>query len=567
MAEDPDVQTSLATPGVPTVPEALPPTPGGPPAGQSAALAPAPAAGAQPTFAVPPHQSLVSQIVQGLMGGGGREYRVDPETGKMAVTQEKQKPGGFFRGLLAMTGAALLGGAAAASSTGPRTFAGGLVAGGAAEQQHLEQQDLLKRKQATDDYNEQLKAKEEARKTETEKRETAESKARIDNLKALTATSNIHQIGIAAELTHGSYVSEEAEMKRQAADVADYKAAGVKEKPGYIRIPDSERTVFDKAHPDSIGWNWKIVDMKTHTPADGITRWEAVRSVFDITDKSLPISKAAIDQMRTDGIEIKHPGILDDLKPNTMLSAETRIYLEGQANEARHDQLVRRREGELTAKTEAEINKEKAQTRMYDAEALEKNRGMTKSVQLDKALDELTKTGDFENMTPTSKLIIAKEYAPVEQERLNAQSRALQSAVDNRDPEAVEAQKKVLRQLGIWNDRVESAFRQRAKPVDPSKVDISGKEFSKGDGKYVFSKDNLAALRPFIKAAAKALGLANETDPRVYDLAGVLAQRAGWSLENPGEPAPAPKRGWVETLGLKPGEQPGRYGQTEGARR
>lgn len=101
------------------------------------------------------------RVLKGAINNTSTQYKVNPETGRMEATEVKERPGQIFRNILL---GALVGGAAGQAEHDHNPYTGvgaGLMAGGAATIQDQRNQDLLKRQQASNDFERQQQIKRE----------------------------------------------------------------------------------------------------------------------------------------------------------------------------------------------------------------------------------------------------------------------------------------------------------------------------------------------------------------------------------------------------------------------
>ena len=105
----------------------------------------------QPDPSAIKHVSKLASIghVFNTLAGTSNDYQVDPKTGQTVATPIKQKPGQMFRNMLA---GALMGGAAGAGND----FATGLIKGGGAGVQDQRNQDLQRRAQAQQQFQNEV---------------------------------------------------------------------------------------------------------------------------------------------------------------------------------------------------------------------------------------------------------------------------------------------------------------------------------------------------------------------------------------------------------------------------
>jgi len=131
------------------------PTPPNLPAGSMGDQTPPAFSAPQAPDVTKAHVSVAQRLLGGLFGNSAPTYTIDPKTGVQTATSQPQKPGAFFRNILA---ASILGGTSAAGTNPEGGFWGGVGTGGRAVQANAKQQDLLRQQQAQKQFENQQSA-------------------------------------------------------------------------------------------------------------------------------------------------------------------------------------------------------------------------------------------------------------------------------------------------------------------------------------------------------------------------------------------------------------------------
>jgi hypothetical protein len=300
--------------------------------------------------------------LMGSLAGETYSYKVNPETGQTEETPIPATPGQFFRNILL---GALAGGAAASEAHSRQPgmgFGAGLAVGGQAGVQERQQQDLLKRQQAQDEFKQQLMAGKE-------QREKAESKSQIDLNAARIAEANGTTMSINYALSGTSRKEHKELVDMNNVIWEPMKTAGVK--PATIDgrsmedIPETEIPRL-KSLDFSHKYMWLETGVKlsdTVDPTTNLPKYEFTYTAYDPTQKvDVKFMKPMVDALVKMGISNALPEIREALSKDRPLplNEATRLLQTGRA------QLL---EG-LTHQTAAQkVAKEEAETAYYVAHA------------------------------------------------------------------------------------------------------------------------------------------------------------------------------------------------------
>lgn len=364
------------------------------------------------------HDTLFGKAAKMLLGHD-TQYSVDAN-GKTVATAAPQKPGQFFRNLLA---ASILGGAAGADNP-QHGFAGGVVQGGAAEIQDARKQDAQKRQQAQEQFENQNKANQEKR--DQTGFETAEQlrKAQIAQANQETLKTNI--------LTQGESFKNHQEVAAAGkTHFGDYDAAGIQ--PIFKDVPESEMQQTWQNRPGASAMDWEATGVKTVMKPDGTPSYEYTYSAYDPKGK-IPVSQGTIDQWKKDGMDKYYPELFDMVKAGKELDASQYIELKRTDSQLYNNTLTRQKNDQDTAEGQARVHQANAAAARDWAEALKaKSESVlekTASEQFNSALTELDNAGgDFSKLSPKSKMVIGESTSKL----MPALSEEIKSAVANGD--------------------------------------------------------------------------------------------------------------------------------------
>jgi hypothetical protein len=333
-----------------------------------------------PQMAEIQHHALIGKVFSNILGNN-TSYAVGPD-GQMQATQTPNKPGQFFKAVLA---ASLLGGEAGANGNPRQGFLGGLVRGGTAEVQEQQRQDLLKRAQAQQDFNNENTAAKEAREAKAFITQEQLRKAQIAQANAETYRSNV--------LTQGS----DFDTHKKTADMgethfADYKAAGLE--PVFKDVSESEMKDTLAGRPGASTLDWEATGVKTNP--DG--SHEYTYSAYDPKGQ-IPVSQATLDQWKKDGMDKFYPDLFKVLKPGANVDATQYIALKQKDAQLYNDNLLRTKNDLDTQKKQADIGNVKSETAEHYAQA---NKARTET---EKTRSEMLGAGSDSDSTPNPEQI------------------------------------------------------------------------------------------------------------------------------------------------------------------
>jgi hypothetical protein len=312
---------------------------------------PAPGAGAT---VAPAHQNFLGRIVRNLLGASNVSYTVDPNTGKYVATETKEKPGQLFRNIVA---GAILGGA----SQGGVGFLGNFTHGAAAVQKHQEAQDVLKRQQATQEFQMGLAArKEKSAETEATARVSL-YKAQAVAIGAQTAVyrQNLENAFLKGQLTRLQLMGitkENAETGQ--AQLQTFLQAGIT--PTFKDIRESDLGKYIHA-----GVSQGLYPIQTgFVPVDdgkGHYGFEPTYTLINLNQK-VKLTKGLLDTFKANKLLMANEPALANLQPGQTMDGLTVAHLIG-LNLKYHGQDLK------DEATRAEISAREAQAKEFTAEA------------------------------------------------------------------------------------------------------------------------------------------------------------------------------------------------------
>lgn len=302
-----------------------------PPPGQvrlaqpAAAPAPAPAAAPMSATTPPPanapaqhiaaHDTMLGRAFK-ILSGHTTQYHVDPTTGQTVATPVQNKPGQFFRNIVA---GALLGGAAGgeAGAKDEGSPAGAVVAGGAAVINRNQMLDKERFQRAQQEYANELK-------TNQEQRAQKEFQNEQTLFKAQMANTNLEQYKLHLSLAGESWKLHQQEALAGKAMAQVYTDAGVTPTQ---TMPESEVQSFIEHHPGA-ATEYSFITTGTqvtgHDPKTGLPTYESTISLFPKDQnpnlKKYSVTPSLIKQLKTDHMDQYYPDLFNNLKPGTKIS-------------------------------------------------------------------------------------------------------------------------------------------------------------------------------------------------------------------------------------------------------
>lgn len=382
----------------------------------------------QPSFAPPqappPNKHEILGRTMAALMGHQTSYSVGPD-GKTVETQTPSAPGTLFKSILA---GALLGGAAGANGNPAQGFAGGVARGGAATVEEAQKQDLIKRQQAQQEFQDTQRANQDKRESDAAVTEEQLRKAQIAHANAETLRTNVLTQGESYK-TH----SDVAAVGKQ--HLSDYDAAGLN--PVMKDVSESDMNQTIKERPGAAAFDWEPTGVKTTVGDDGTPHYEYQYTAYDPKGK-VPVSQGTIDQWKKDGMDKYYPELFDILKANKPLDAQQYIELKRKDSQLFNDSLTRQKAALATADTQSQINQRNAEAGKDAAEAsrarLESGKiiGDKKDQQaMSAAFTELdTVGGDFSKLKPSSRVRIGESYSKI-LPSLSAEIRSAQAEGDD----------------------------------------------------------------------------------------------------------------------------------------
>jgi hypothetical protein len=293
----------------------------------------------------PPAQPQSEQAAQAhkhiwdsLGKGVDTEYNIDPQTGKTVATQTPQKPGQFFRNILA---AAATGAQGIGPNHGEQNFAQGLMAGlggGVVAANNLtDKQNAEKRQQAQQDYQNQLKAQEEQRKSNEETRQVKQFDYQQQMDKIMLANEKIKAVGL-AQIAHQQEYDKDLEGQSYGVNLlkvhdkvkADaYNSAGMKPVATYradeLVDPQTGRMskAFKDAHPNYLGYDQAVIDSekvpvldaegKQTKDANGILQYRN-EAVYALYNPLAVVTDDMVSKAKSTGIDKQNPNMFKKME-------------------------------------------------------------------------------------------------------------------------------------------------------------------------------------------------------------------------------------------------------------
>ncbi len=371
--------------------------PAQPAAAPPQAPAPAPVSATTPPPANAPaqhiaaHDTMLGRAFK-ILSGHTTQYHVDPTTGQTVATPVQNKPGQFFRNIVA---GALLGGAAGgeAGAKDEGSPLEGAAAGGTAVINRNQLLDKERYQRAQQEYANELKAnKEQMAQKEFQNEQTL--------FKAQMANTNLEQYKLHMSLAGESWKLHQQEALAGKAMAQVYTDAGVTPTQ---TMPESEVQSFIEHHPGA-STEYSFITTGTqvtgHDPKTGLPTYESTISLFPKDQnpnlKKYAVTPQLIKQLKTDHMDQYYPDLFNNLKPGTKISGTQFAAIRKFDTQLRTENLNQQKIQTGLEANEARIGAAKAETARAMAEIHKDNieasdllLGKNQSVAVGKALQDL----------------------------------------------------------------------------------------------------------------------------------------------------------------------------------
>lgn len=350
------------------------------------------------------HHSALGKAFRSIMGNDV-SYQINPQTGKMEQTETPQKPGQFWRGIIAAT---VLGGATAAKNKAPG-FIQGAAEGGEAVIDKAQQQDELKRKQAQDQFKDQLAARSANTEEDLKRAQIHNISVEEDLKRAQIAMHNAHTL-------HENQIMQREDYSFHK-DVADH---GKKQLQPFIDadptlmkfqdIPETQMTDLLKNNPDSQHLLWEPTGTRIVIGADGKPNVEATYSGVD-PKGNVKVTTDQIDQWKKAGLDqIYGKATWDVLTKDKELPANTYMAINQKAQELTNKQLIEKKNKFDEEKEQTLIAEAKARTKDLNAQATERLANAAEKKAYDDGWALFVKDGAKAKLTPKQSSAILKVF-------------------------------------------------------------------------------------------------------------------------------------------------------------
>jgi hypothetical protein len=295
------------------------------------------------------HHSALGKAFRSIMGNDV-SYQIDPQTGKMVQQETPQKPGQFWRGILAAT---VLGGATAAKNKAPG-FMQGAAEGGEAAIDKAQQQDQLKQQQAQEQFKDQLAAR-SANTEEDLKR------MQIAHINAQTLREN--QIMQRTDYDFHKDIGEQGLKDLQPFIDADPKLVKFKD------IDEADKNELLKNNPQALHLMWRPTGTKIVFEDNGKPNVHATYTGVD-PEGNIKLTDDQIKHLKEVGVE-KYLGASTwgVLTKDKELNAKQYIAVMQHAKTLNNELLINKKAKFDEEKEQASIDLVKAQASHFKAEA------------------------------------------------------------------------------------------------------------------------------------------------------------------------------------------------------
>ncbi|SDE85482.1 hypothetical protein SAMN05444167_0637 [Terriglobus roseus] len=387
--------------------------------------------------------------------GHETSYSVD-DNGNTVATESPTVPGHFFRNIVT---AALLGGAAGANGNPAQGFFGGVARGGAAAVNDSRQQDLLKRQEAEEEFQNNQRSQQMQLEKNRDQREQDAFATQETLRKAQVAQANSETLRLNMLTQGADFEQHEKTAEQGKQHFSDFDAAGLA--PVFKGIPETEMQDLIKNRPGASSFDWEATGVKLATGADGKPTYQYTYSAYDPKGK-VPVSQDTIDQWKKDGMDKYYPEVFNILKPGKEIDATHYIELKRLDSKLFGDNLVRQKADEQTQEFKSKQALAAAQTAHAWAETAAARKQMEmaglalkQQQMLPKALKALTDSGgDFQKLDAGDKVVIGESLGKLIEGAEKTVHDVLTADPSDKNNYAAEA----MRQIGQWRGLVNQAF-------------------------------------------------------------------------------------------------------------
>lgn len=334
------------------------------------------------------HHYGIGRAFKSLLGGPSTQ--TDPRTGQEVPV--KKDHGVLMRGILA---GALLG--SAAGSETPNNGYSGFARGGAAAIQDGRNQELMKQKQAQQEFENKLKS-------QKEDREDTLIKAQTAHYNAQTVREN--------QLIQGTdHEFHEKQANYGKTQMQPFIDAGLP----YEFKDQSESQMNDliKNNPNAHNMLWEPTGTKVTTDPNGKTGIEMTYSAVDPKGK-VKVTDAQIKQWKEDGLDQVYGDKFADIVKNKELDASSYMAISQKGQELGNKQLLKKRQDFEMDKDKAQIDLTKAQTAHVRAEAGKLNADISDKKAFDSGWDALMSGGDIGKLSAKQRAAVTKGITEVQ---------------------------------------------------------------------------------------------------------------------------------------------------------
>lgn len=326
---------------------------------------------------------------QALMGHDV-SYQVDPSTGKLVEQETPRQPGQLWRGILAAT---ILGGATASKNRAPG-FVQGFAEGGAGVIDEQKKQDLVKRQQAREQFEDQLKAQQNKRAERSAQTEEQLRQAQIAFHNAQTLHEN--KLMQREDFDFHQKVAEAGKVQ-----VQPYKDAGLTAK--FDNVDEADMPGLFKNNPDAQKLLWEPTGTRVVIGADGQPDVHATYSAFDPKGK-IKVTDDQLTQWKKEGLDqVFGKTFFDVVKKDKELDVQQYMALTHKEQELTNAKYGREKQDLDLQEKRAKITFDKAQAAHLYAEASKIRLEAEDQKLLEAALDASIKGGDLTKLSPRAR--------------------------------------------------------------------------------------------------------------------------------------------------------------------
>lgn len=353
----------------------------------------------------------------------------DPQPGTGSPTQR------LFKNILA--------GAMIGAANGGHSGSGwGAASNGMRAEQNQEQQNmLLQRQQEQQQFENDLRMKQEQR-----AQQGFETQQQL--IKAQLAEANTQTLRLNHLIQGEDFDTHERMARSGLLNVQPYKDAGMM--PVVDQLSESDLPQYIRDHPGASSLDWEMTGVKKGIDANGQPTFEGTYTAYDPKGK-LIVSPGTREQWEKDGLLERFPEYKQILEKGQMIPVQAFISMKRNDDVLRADNLQRQKDDLGIKAIQSEIDKNSAErarslveTNKIRNDIKEAALGKNQQQAFENALQELNKVGgDFNKLQPSSRVVLAESMNKM----VPSLTALYKEQVSSMDPEMQQAAGDTLKQI------------------------------------------------------------------------------------------------------------------------